>query len=148
MAEAKSIMGLTEKEAIYLEWIGRGLTPFQAAQKAGYSSPSTAVLDLNSRPHIQTGIAELRTKYEEEAKVSRREVIEGIKESIDMARDMSDPQTMIVGWRELGRICGYYETKTKIDISVNGHVQISKLEQMSDQDLLRIIEGEVVSHGS
>lgn len=45
-----------------------------------------------------------------------------------MAKIKADPLTMIAGWREVGKMCGFYEpTKAKIEVSVQGQVLIQRL---------------------
>lgn len=144
MPNVVSIDGLSPQERAFVEWFGRGLTKTQAAARAGYANPNSSGGDLLRRAEIQAAVEAQRQQFVEVAQVTKKDVVEGIKEGIDMARQMSDPQTMIVGWRELAKICGYYETKSKVEVNVTGQVRISQLEQMSDQDLLKIIEGEAV----
>ena len=60
-----------------------------------------------------------------------------------MAKIKADPLTMIAGWREVGKMCGFYEpTKTKIEVSVQGQVLIQRLNAMSDEELLKLAEGD------
>jgi len=64
-------------------------------------------------------------------------------ESIEMAKIKADPLTMIAGWREVGKMCGFYEpTKAKIEVSVQGQVLIQRLNAMSDEELLKLAEGD------
>jgi hypothetical protein len=143
MPNVVTIDGLTEQERAFVEAFGLGLNMTQAATRAGYAHPHTRANELMKKPAIQAAIAEQRVRFEELADVSRKDVVEGIRESIDMARLLSDPQTMIVGWRELAKICGYYEpTKHKIEMTVNGSVRLEQLASMSDAELAKIIEGE------
>jgi hypothetical protein len=48
---------------------------------------------------------------------------------------------MIAGWREVGKMCGFYEPK-KVDIKVSmqGQVLLQRLNSMSDQELLAMAE--------
>lgn len=54
---------------------------------------------------------------------------------------MAEPATMVSGWREIGKMCGYFEPK-KVDINVNvtGNVIHQRLNQLSDAELLKIIQ--------
>lgn len=50
---------------------------------------------------------------------------------------------MVSGWREIGKMCGFYEpTKTKVEVSVNGRVMVERINAMSDEELLRLAEGD------
>ena len=47
---------------------------------------------------------------------------------------------MISGWREIGKICGYYapvEVKMKMDVT--GNIMLDKMNGMSDAELLKVI---------
>jgi hypothetical protein len=48
---------------------------------------------------------------------------------------------MIAGWREVGKMCGFYEPK-KVDIKVSmqGQVLLQRLNSMSDKELLSLTE--------
>jgi phage terminase small subunit len=52
---------------------------------------------------------------------------------------MAEPASMVSAWREIGKMCGYYEPVTKkVDITVtqNG---FKRLERLSDAELLELI---------
>jgi succinate dehydrogenase flavin-adding protein (antitoxin of CptAB toxin-antitoxin module) len=53
----------------------------------------------------------------------------------------ADSGNMIAGWREIGRMCGYYAPEVKkIDVNITAKRAIDKLETLSDEDLLQMIE--------
>lgn len=119
------------------------MTQTAAARAAGYSQPSTAASDLLQLPKIQQAIRERRAEYAAASQVTKKMVIEGFLEAINMAKTMSEPITMVAGWREVGKMCGFYEpTKSKMEISVNGQVMIQRLNGMSDEELLKLAEGD------
>ena len=48
---------------------------------------------------------------------------------------------MIAGWREVRKMCGYYEpVKKQIDVNITGNVVMERLNRLSDADLLKLIE--------
>ena len=49
---------------------------------------------------------------------------------------------MIAGWREIGRICGYYapEKDLKVHVNVTAQRLIEKYETMSDAELAALCE--------
>ena len=66
--------------------------------------------------------------------------LDGFKEAIEMARLMAEPANMIAGWREIGKMCGYYapvETRVKVDVS--GNIVLDKMNSLTDAELLKII---------
>jgi hypothetical protein len=151
MPQVASIDGLTPQQRQFAEEFAKGFTQTQAAARAGYDNPSSSGRDQIANPKVRALVDSLRQTHQAIAQYTREEFIGGLKEAIDMARLMSDPQTMIVGIRELGRACGYYEPqKVEIKHSVEGRVLLERLNTMSDQELLelvnepKVIEGEIV----
>ena len=52
---------------------------------------------------------------------------------------------MIAGWREVGKMCGFYEpTRTRVEVSVNGQVMVQRLNAMTDAELLELTQQEVI----
>ena len=48
---------------------------------------------------------------------------------------------MVSAAREIGRMCGYYEpVKHQIDVNVTGDVTVRQLNNMTDAELLRILQ--------
>lgn len=135
---------LTEMQRLFVvNMAEHGMTQTAAARGAGFNQPGTAALELLKLPKIQQAIREKRAEYAAASQVTKKMVIDGFLESINMAKIKADPLTMVAGWREVGKMCGFYEaTKTKLDISVNGQVMIQRLNGMSDEELLKLAEGD------
>jgi hypothetical protein len=135
---------LTEKQSKFVHAIAEGLPPAAAARAAGYSDQSIGAGALSRSPIIQAGIMAARARFEAAASMTRKKVIDGLTEAIQMAKVQGDPTAMIMGWRELGRMCGYYEAvKHQVAISVTGQVTHQAIRALSDEDLLRLAdEGE------
>lgn len=92
-------------------------------------------------PNVLKLKAEYEAKYEAEAQMSRKKVMDGFLEAIDMAKLMAEPATMISGWTAVAKMCGYMapiEHKMKVDVT--GNVTMQKLTAMSDAELLEMIE--------
>ena len=114
-----------------------------AARAAGAAQPGTAAHDWMRHPKIERAIAERRAEYAAASRVTKKRVIDGFLESIEMAKIKADPLTMIAGWREVGKMCGFYEpTKAKIEVSVQGQVLLQRLNGLSDEELLKLAEGD------
>jgi len=144
MAHARAPSGLTLYEDRFVKNLGKGMTQTQAARAAGYKFPSDEGYKLMQREHIRAAVAAERAKYEKKADMSRQKVMDGLKESIEMARLVSDPNAMVAGWREIAKICGYYAPEVKrLELSGPGGDAQHKLQHMTDEELVRlIIEGE------
>lgn len=122
-----------------------GMTQSQAAKAAGYADPHVRAREMLRKPHIVAAIDVLRSKNEVLAQVTRVDVIDGIKEAIEMGRQLQDPVAVIAGWREIAKICGHYDPVRKtVEISINGQVAINRLEQLPDSELAKLIEAEVI----
>lgn len=71
--------------------------------------------------------------------MSRKRVMYGLLEAIDMAKDMQQPNTMVSGWKEIGRMCGFYEPERReISLSVNGQQILQELKSIPKEKLLEL----------
>jgi phage terminase small subunit len=114
-----------------------------AARLAGFNQPGTSANYLMRNPKVVAAIAEERAEYAKASGMTKQKVIEGFTESINLARIKADPIAMIAGWREIGKMCGFYEaTKSEIKVSVQGQVMLQRLNSMSDEELLALAEGD------
>ena len=92
---------------------------------------------------MQQALKEARDELSSAAQISRADVLDGFMEAINLARLAADPQAMIKGWTEVGKMLGYYAPEVKkVEITDNQKRLQSKFEAMSDEELLRVIEGE------
>ena len=135
---------LTERQRQFVvNLVDHGMTQTAAARAAGASQPGTAAYEWMRHPQIERAIAERRAEYAVASQVTKKRVIDGFLESIEMAKIKADPLTMSARWREVGKMCGFYEpTKAKIEVSVQGQVLIQRMNSMSDEELLKLAEGD------
>jgi len=134
-------MFLSAQQKRFVECIMQGKNQVMAARIAGYASPSTMGAQVMNSPKVEAAIKYLYKKHEAAADVSRKKVMDGFLEAIDMARMQADCTNMIAGWREIGRMCGYYAPEVKkIDINITAKRVIDKMETLSDSELLKMIE--------
>lgn len=132
---------LTDQQRIFCEQILKGRAPGQAARIAGYANPDTTGHAVAKSPKVAAAIKYLYKKHEKVSDMTRKKVMDGMLEAIDMARIQADAGNMIAGWREIGRMCGYYAPEVKkIDINITAKRVIDKLETLSDEDLVQMIE--------
>lgn len=118
-----------------------GMAPSQAAAQAGYSSALKMGSNLMRRPNIQKAIQIERQKYEEASQMTRKKVIDGFLEAIEIGKMKADGLVMVAGWREIAKMCGYFApVQHKIDISIGGSVTMQKLQGLSDHELLQLAE--------
>lgn len=132
---------LTEKQKLFTKYWAEGESILSAAAKAGYDDNGTYAYRMIKQPNILALKAKYEKQYEQAVQMDRRQVMEGFKEAIEMAKLMAEPATMISGWREIGKLCGYYApVETKVKIDVTGSVTMKTLTQLSDAELLELIE--------
>lgn len=131
---------LTEKQKLFVEHWAKGDSILAASARAGYADGGTLAYRLVRMPNVLKLKAEYEAKYEAEAQMSRKKVMDGFLEAIDMAKLMAEPASMISGWREIAKMCGYMapvEHKMKVDVT--GNIVLDRLNSMSDAELLKII---------
>lgn len=141
MARKKSSLveePLTERELTMVDAQLRGESLNAALKEAGYKSNKTAIAQTD---RIKTALAEARSTISNATTLTRLDVLDGFLESIDMAKTMAEPSTMIAGWDKVAKMMGFYEPQViKHEVSVNGQVMVKKMESMSDEELLALIE--------
>ena len=92
-------------------------------------------------PNILALYNEEKRLYEEASQMTRKRVMDMLVDAYDMAKLMSEPASMVSAAREVGKMCGYYEpVKTQVNVTVNGQVSIDRMNRLSDDELLKIIE--------
>lgn len=134
---------LTPQEVEYVKHRGLGLTPTQSAKAAGYSYPSKHATNLERRPRIAAAIERIHLQLREEMKIERQDVVNGFLEAIEYAKRMDDAGNMIAAWREIGKMLGHYEPEVKrIEVSENQKRLTTKLEGLSDNELLALMKKE------
>lgn len=134
---------LTEKQRNFGKFWGQGETISSASIRAGYAT-SAIGYNLARRPQIVAIYEAEKAAYEASAGMTRKRVMDGLLEAVDMAKLMAEPASMVSGWREIGRMCGYYEPIRKtLDITVNGNVTMERMNRLSDAELLKLIEEKI-----
>lgn len=132
---------LTDQQRLFVEQIIKGKGPKVAARIAGYANPDIQGYAIVKSHKVSEAIKYLHKKHEKAADMSRKKVMDGMLEAIEMAKLQADPGNMISGWREIGRMCGYYAPEVKkIDINITAKRVIDKMETLSDEDLVKMIE--------
>lgn len=71
--------------------------------------------------------------------MKREDVLAGLLEAVNQAREQKNPMAMISGLRELGRMMGFYAVETKRVELTATRGGMTNLEGMSDGELINII---------
>ncbi len=135
---------LTEKQRLFVMNWAAGETILSASMRAGYADSGQMAYRLVKDPAILKIYNAEKALYEEAAQMTRKKVMEGFLDAAQMAKVQADPTALTGAWREIGKMCGYYEpVKRTIDITVNGNLTMKALERATDADLLKLIKGEI-----
>lgn len=134
---------LTEMQMMFVRHWAAGESILSASARAGYNDSGTYGYRLAKDPAVIKIYEREKKLYEASCQMTRKKVMDGFLEAADMAKLQADPTAMVGAWREVGKMCGYYEpVKKTIDINING-VITQKIERMDDDTLLKIIRGEI-----
>lgn len=138
-AQVSADQPLTAQQLKFCQFRAEGDNIANSLARAGYSTKDVSYGSrLSVMPNVKREIARLQAEYQKAAEVSKRDVMDMLKESYEMAKLMAEPATMVSAAREIGKMCGYYEPKkVQVDVSVSGNV---KFEQISDTELFAMIE--------
>ena len=132
---------LTTQQRAFVKFWAEGDSIPNAMHRAGYNDQPSYGYRMAKMPNILALYHEEKRLYEEAAQMTRKKVMDMFIEAYDMAKLMSEPATMVSAAREVGKMCGYYEpTKTQVNVTLNGQVNVAQLGRLSDEELLKIIE--------
>ena len=136
---------LTPRQIAYVKNRAQGMHCVAAAQAAGYSNPNVQGYQVENTPIVKNALAKEWAKAEKVGEMTKKKVMDGMLYAIEQAKILADPTAQIAGWREVAKICGYYEPqKVKMEISVSAKRMFSQFEVMSDEELLKIAESEII----
>lgn len=132
---------LTDKQKLFVKKWAAGDTIAGASYHAGYCDNGRMGYAMARDPAIIKLYNEEKQAFERAVGMSRERVMNGLEEAIDMARTLADPQAMVAGWREIGKMCGYYAPlQVKVDVNINDNSAYARLSRMSDAELLALAE--------
>lgn len=138
---------LTDKQKLFVKLWAEGDSISGACLRAGYADAHLAYR-MARQPNILALKAQHEAQYQQAAQMTRERVMEGLLEAVEMAKLMSEPATMVSGWREVGKMCGYYApVEHKVKIDVTGNIVLDRMNSMTDAELLKVIS-QGVSNGS
>lgn len=97
--------------------------------------------DMNKVQAIRDQLAAARRWLTNTTQITRLDCIEGVIDGIEIARMQGDAGNVIKGWTEVAKILGHYAPEVKrIEMTMEQSRMRSKLEGLSDEELLRIGE--------
>ena len=116
----------------------------EAARRAGYGERGAGVTAtrLLKNANVLAAIDELRAANAERFSLSREAVIEELLAAIAVAKEQSNPLVVISGWREIAKMCGFYQpVKHQVEIPRTQSDMLRRFEAMSDEELIAIATG-------
>lgn len=141
MARHKSQL-LNENQEQFVDGILSGLSQTAAAAAIEGNINGTVMMNI---PKVQAEIARARQEIQDVTLLKRVDTINGILDGINMAKMMADPANVIKGWVEIGKILGHYAPEVKkIQLSTGEARLRNRMESLSDEDLYRIANGEII----
>lgn len=133
-------MQLTPKQARFAEEYVLDHNATAAALRAGFAPKSarvTACRLLKANRAVQAAVEAQEALVAAEMGVSRQRVLRELQEAVELARQKGDPAAMIAGWREIGRMCGFYapERVHVVAETADDSLLSRQMEAMTDAEL-------------
>lgn len=132
---------LTRKQIEFLETYT--ISPF-IPEREVCASVGVTTKQLNQwkkGKRFNTAMQKAHNQTQKAANMSRKKVMDGMLEAIDLARILEKPTAMISGWKEVGRMCGFYEPDRKeITLNVQGAQLEKELKSLPREELYRLME--------
>lgn len=130
---------ITARQQAYVDTVMEGGSKSDAARAAG-ATPD-AITGFERSAAVKNALQEARSELESVTTIRRVDVLDGLMDSIEMARILGEPSSMISGWKEIAKIMGYYAPETKrIELSTEQAGVQKKLEMLSDAELLGMLQ--------
>ena len=77
-----------------------------------------------------------------ELQITRQGVIQGLLAAVDMGKEQRNPAAMVGALREVAKLLGFYQPAVKqVVITSDRDAVYSKLNAMTDQELIALIDG-------
>lgn len=132
---------LTEKAKLFVKYWAQGESITAASARAGYGDGASYAYKLVHFPQAVALYKEEKRLFEEANQMTRKKVMDGLMDGIELAKIAGEPASVISGWKTVGQMCGYFEpVKRTLDINVNGSIDVKRMNRMSDADLLKVIQ--------
>lgn len=113
----------------------------KAAIDAGFSPVSARVTAhrLLTKAAVRAAIAARQGVDVKRLEIERQDVIQGLLEGVAQAKSQANPAAMIAGWREIGKMLGFFAPQEHhVELRGSGH-DMRRLSAMSNADLEALI---------
>ena len=117
--------------------VHKGMSISEAQERATGRRSHSGLINTK---RVAAAVAAERAIVAKQNSLTKKKVIDGILEAIELAKSKSDPSPMIAGWREIAKMCGFYEAvKADLTVTVQGKAVLDKLNALSDVELANLI---------
>lgn len=116
----------------------------RAAVAAGYGRAGARVTACRTLaiPNVREAIAARQGVDAKRLEIARQDVLKGLLAAVEQAKEQGNPAAMISGWREIGRMLGFYEPGvTRVELSAGQRDTPRRLNHLTDAELLKIVAG-------
>jgi hypothetical protein len=108
--------------------------------KFGVAGARVTACRLLTNPNVQKALQARQTADATRLCLAREDVLAGLLEAVAQAKEQRNPMAMISGWREIGKMMGYFAPgRINLDVDIVSMAQRDRLERMTDSELLKII---------
>ena len=136
------MLSMTPKQAKFVaEYLVDG-NGSRAAIAAGYGRAGARVAACRAlaNANVRAAIAARQGVDARRLEIERQDVIQGLLEGVAAAKSQANPAAMIAGWREIGKMLGFYAPEVqRISLAPVTDVALERLEKLTDQELLALI---------
>lgn len=148
-ATIDKVVELTARQQQYVLLRAQGMTIAAASRGAGFNHDNEGHR-LEKRPEVKEALKALQQEAVRETRISRNDVLNGLQDALRAAETATE---MVMVWREIAKILGYYEPEKKeIQISAKLDTNMKLIQQMSNEQLAEaigmdpelVLEGEAV----
>jgi len=133
------------QRAKYIESRLAGLSPMQAARRAGYADPGKEYKQLEVHSEVVAALHAVRNDAaaRKAAVYTREKVFELIEEGLQMSKSAMDPMAFFKGVQEINKMQGFYAAeKHELGISPELAALQGQLSGLTDAQLLERLGGE------
>lgn len=134
-------MALTKRQHRFVEEYTVDFNATQAAIRAGYSSRSArqTASEILTYPDVKEAIQKRQAHSAQKFEIRREQAVQGILNAIDLAIARQNPQAQIAGWKEIGKMLGFYEVENHtVVMNVAEEALRAQYEAMTDEELLQL----------
>ena len=92
-----------------------------------------------TKPTFKRAMAMEYRRSQLAANMNRKTVLNGMLRAIEIAEDLSQPSSMISGWKEVARMCGYYEPERReILLTTDSKLLLEQIQTLPKAKLLEL----------